>query len=224
MKISSVYGTAPEGEHPAILTGSETTKYPKGLRRIFGYLVLKPDQSAPLLDANGEPYYAVAVCNASEGKSPKSKPYKICKAMLQAREYNQIDAALGVPDPEHFLEKNKDGTNRIIWIRVEQRQSGDTAHSLVTHIRRPRDEVWECIEGEFDKRSIEDRPSVEDEEKRADKLFAELGGDKVLADLGDGMGLGKVAVGPSWLNADGTYRPLTPDEQERLPGEERWSI
>ncbi len=99
MKISSVFGNAPMGDHPAIFIAAETVKYPKGLRRVFGFLVLNVYLSAPLQNDQGHPIYSVDVCNASKGKNPKSKPHKICKAMLQPDEYDPIDAALEVPEP-----------------------------------------------------------------------------------------------------------------------------
>ncbi len=55
MKISSVYGNASCGEHPAIFIGVESARYPKGARDIFGFLVLKEDQSAPLQNDDGDP-------------------------------------------------------------------------------------------------------------------------------------------------------------------------
>ncbi len=190
MKISSVFGNAPNGDHPAIFIAAETVKYPKGLRRIFGFLVLNEDQSAPLQNEEGDPLYAVAVCNGSKGKNPKSKPHKICKAMLRSDEYDPIDAALEVPEPEHFTRRNEDGSHRVLWIRVEEKQTAGRQVSVVTHIKRPRDGEWECIEGQYEGRS------------RAAEQPSEPGARQ------------------SWLNPDGTYRSLTQDEEKSLPLDE----
>ena len=197
MKISSVFGNAPNGDHPAIFTAAETVKYPKGLRRIFGFLVLNEDQSAPLLNEEGDPLYAVAVCNGSKGKSPKSKPHKICKAMLRPDEYDPVEAALEVPEPEHFTHRNEDGSRRVLWVRVEERQTAGRQLSVVTHIKRPRDGEWECIEGQYEGRSR--APEQLEGRSRDPEQPSERG------------------ALPSWLNPDGTYRSLTEDEEKSLP-------
>ncbi len=151
--LVTAYGNAPEGEHPAIFMSARRTKL-VGMRLLFQFLILDSDQKTPLENEQGEPYYAVAVCNDSKCTSPKSKPYKICKAMLRPDEYDPIDVAIEIPNWEHFAERLPDGTRRIIWVRVERRGSTGQLVSLVTHIKSPRDGVWEPIEGKFEGRRL----------------------------------------------------------------------
>src|SRR5262249_42595706 len=86
--------------------------------------------------------------NKSEGTSPKSKPFKIRRAMLQPEEFKDLKLATKPPPPEHFTEPYGD-QYRILDIRVERRQT-DGKQVNVTHICRPRDGEWQCIEGEYD--------------------------------------------------------------------------
>ena len=60
--------------------------------------------------------------------------------MLTKEEYDPIDVCLGVPNFDNF---NK----RKMKIRVTTKGTG---MNFATHIQRPRDNEWECIEGEFD--------------------------------------------------------------------------
>jgi hypothetical protein len=72
------------------------------------------------------------------------------KAMLEADEYDPIAVACGLPPWEAFKQPRKDGRRRILGVRVDKRGSEAKPVSLVTHIKRPRDGVWECIEGQFE--------------------------------------------------------------------------
>ena len=60
--------------------------------------------------------------------------------MLTKEEYDPIDICLGLPNFDNF---NK----RKMKIRVTTKETG---MNFITHIKRPRDDQWECIEGEFD--------------------------------------------------------------------------
>jgi hypothetical protein len=141
------YGNAPAGEYKAIFTGTFPARYPKGQRLIFGFLLLDQNGRVPLFANDGTTELrAVAVCNLSNGENPKSKPYRICKAMLRQDEFDPIEAAMRVPPPEHFLPAALGEPRRLLGVRVARRNDA----SLVTDIQRPRDGVWECIEGKFE--------------------------------------------------------------------------
>ena len=134
------YTNCPSGEYWATFCNSEVKKYPRGKREIISFLILNEDKKTPRLNNKGEPYYSTIICNQSKGSSPKSKVSKIKKAMLTKEEYDPIDVCLGVPNFDHF---NK----RKMKIRVTTKGTG---MNFATHIQRPRDDQWECIEGEFD--------------------------------------------------------------------------
>jgi hypothetical protein len=150
-----VYGNSPEGEFPAILETVFTSKYPRGERLIFGFMVLQSDCKAALQDASGDYQYAVAVCNVSKGNNPKSKPAVICRAMLRAEEYKPLVHPTRPPEWGYFLEDLPDGNRRIVDVRVQRRTSAAGTVSNVTHIRRPRDGEWECIERQFEGKSAQ---------------------------------------------------------------------
>ena len=134
------YTNCPSGEYWAAFCNSEVKKYPKGKREIISFLILNEDKETPRLNNHGEAYYSTIICNQSKGSSPKSKVSKIKKAMLTKEEYDPIDVCLGVPNFDNF---NK----RKMKIRVTTKGTG---MNFATHIQRPRDNEWECIEGEFD--------------------------------------------------------------------------
>ena len=134
------YANCPSGEYWAAFCNSEVKKYPKGEREILSFLILNEDKKTPRQSNKEEAYYSVIVCNKSKGSSPKSKVNKIKKAMLTKEEYDPIDVCLGLPNFDNF---NK----RKMKIRVTTKGTG---MNFVTHIQRPRDNEWECIEGEFD--------------------------------------------------------------------------
>ena len=133
------YANCPSGEYWAIFFNSEIKKYPKGERQLLTFLILDEEQQ-PFLNNQGEAYYSVIVCNKSKGSSPKSKINKIKKAMLAIDEYDSIDIHLGLPELDKFYK-------RKMKIRVTTKGTG---MNFVTHIQRPRDNEWECIEGEFE--------------------------------------------------------------------------
>ena len=133
------YANCPSGEYWAIFFNSEIKKYPKGERQLLTFLILDEEQQ-PFLNNQGEAYYSVIVCNKSKGSSPKSKINKIKKAMLAIDEYDPIEIHLGLPEVDKFYK-------RKIKIRITTKETG---MNFITHIQRPRDDQWECIEGEFE--------------------------------------------------------------------------
>jgi len=133
------YTNCPSGEYWAIFFNSEIKKYPKGERQLLTFLILDEEQQ-PFLNNQGEAYYSVIVCNKSKGSSPKSKINKIKKAMLAIDEYDPIEIHLGLPELDKFYK-------RKIKIRITTKETG---MNFITHIQRPRDDQWECIEGEFE--------------------------------------------------------------------------
>ena len=133
------YANCPSGEYWAIFFNSEIKKYPKGERQLLTFLILDEEQQ-PFLNNQGEAYYSVIVCNKSKGSSPKSKINKIKKTMLAIDEYDPIEIHLGLPELDKFYK-------RKMKIRITTKETG---MNFITHIQRPRDDQWECIEGEFD--------------------------------------------------------------------------
>ena len=136
------YANCPSGEYWATFCNSEVKKSPRGKREIISFLILNEDKKTPRLNNKGEPYYSTIICNQSKGSNPKSKVSKIKKAMLTKEEYDPIDVCLGLPNFDNF---NK----RKMKIRVTTKGTG---MNFATHIQRPRDSQWECIEGEFEGR------------------------------------------------------------------------
>ncbi len=135
------YANCPSGEYWAIFFNSEIKKYPKGERQLLTFLILNEEQQ-PFLNNQGEAYYSVIVCNKSKGSSPKSKINKIKKAMLAIDEYDSIDIHLGLPELDKFYK-------RKFKVRVSSKNKN---YNFISHIQRPRDNEWECIEGEFEGR------------------------------------------------------------------------
>ena len=133
------YANCPSGEYWAIFFNSEIKKYPKGERQLLTFLILDEEQQ-PFLNNQGEAYYSVIVCNKSKGSSPKSKINKIKKAMLAIDEYDPIEIHLGLPELDKFYK-------RKFKVRVSGKNK---KYNFITHIQRPRDNQWECIEGEFE--------------------------------------------------------------------------
>jgi hypothetical protein len=133
------YANCPSGEYWAIFFNSEIKKYPKGERQLLTFLILDEEQQ-PFLNNQGEAYYSVIVCNKSKGSSPKSKINKIKKTMLAIDEYDPIEIHLGLPELDKFYK-------RKMKIRITTKETG---MNFITHIQRPRDDQWECIEGEFE--------------------------------------------------------------------------
>jgi len=135
----TAYTNCPSGEYWAIFSNSEIKKYPKGERQLLTFLILSEEQQ-PFLNNQGEAYYSIIVCNKSKGSSPKSKINKIKKAMLAIDEYDPIGIHLGLPELDKFYK-------RKFKVRVSGKNK---KYNFITHIQRPRDNQWECIEGEFE--------------------------------------------------------------------------
>ena len=136
----TAYANCPSGEYWAILSNSEVKKYPKGSREVLTFLILNDDKQTPKLNNKEEPYYSTIICNKSKGSNPKSKVSKIKKAMLTKEEYDPLDIHLGLPNISYFYK-------RIMQVRVTTKETG---MNFITHIQKPRDNQWECIEGEFE--------------------------------------------------------------------------
>ena len=143
------YGNAEPGDYPALFTGCFEAQYPKAIRLIVGFVILNPDRATPHDGADGGGLYAVAVCNRSEGTNPKSKPFLIRKAMLQPEEFADLRLSVNPPPPEHFETPYGD-RQRVLDIRVVCRHTDGRRVSLVTDICRPRDGVWQGIEGVYE--------------------------------------------------------------------------
>ena len=141
----TAYANCPSGEYWAILSNSEVKKYPnKGYREVLTFLILNDDKQTPKLNNKEEPYYSTIICNKSKGSNPKSKVSKIIKAMLTKEEYDPLDIHLGLPNISYFYK-------RIMQVRVTTKETG---MNFITHIQKPRDNQWECIEGEFEGKFI----------------------------------------------------------------------
>ena len=136
----TAYTNCPSGEYWAAFCNSEVKKYPKGKREILSFLILNDDKETPRLNNKEEPYYSTIICNESKGSSPKSKVNKIKKSMLNKEEYDPIDIHLGLPTIETFYK-------RILKVKVCPKTNNK---NFITHIQKPRDNQWECIEGEFE--------------------------------------------------------------------------
>jgi hypothetical protein len=140
----TAYANCPSGEYWAIFSNSEVKKYPKGSREVLTFLILNDDKQTPKLNNKEEPYYSTIICNKSKGSNPKSKVSKIKKAMLTKEEYDPLDIHLGLPNISYFYK-------RIMQVRVTTKETG---MNFITHIQKPRDNQWECIEGEFEGKFI----------------------------------------------------------------------
>ncbi len=135
----TAYTNCPPGEYQAILNKSDIKKYPKGEREILTFLILG-NNGLPLTNNKDEAYYSVIVCNKSKGESPKSKISKIKNTMLSKEEYDPITCRLGLPDISNFY-------GRKFKVRVAVK---DDYLTFITHIKRPRDNNWELIEGTYE--------------------------------------------------------------------------
>ena len=165
IRVKSI-SNCPSGEYPAVFCSSTIEQYPKGKRQVLSFLIFGED-GIPKQNNMGECYYAVAVCNPSNGSNPKSKIHKVLKAMLTKEEYDPVLSMLTLPDIEEFLNNNK--PPRFVYIRVNI-VGDEKKASVITHIQRPRDKEWECIEGEFEGKYI--LPSIKN--KNPKELFEKL--------------------------------------------------
>ncbi len=60
--------------------------------------------------------------------------------MFTKEEYDTLDIHLVVPTTSYFYK-------RIMRVRITTKETG---MNFITYIQRPRDNQWECIEGEFE--------------------------------------------------------------------------
>ena len=147
----TAYANCPSGEYWAIFSNSEIKKYPKGYREVLTFLILNDDKQTPKLNNKEEPYYSTIICNKSKGSSPKSKVNKIKRSMLSKEEYDPVNIHLGVPTIGTFY-------NRKLKVKVCLKSNNK---NFITHIHRPRDNQWECIEGEFEGKFITTTDPIE---------------------------------------------------------------
>jgi len=147
----TAYANCPSGEYWAIFSNSEVKKYPKGYREVLTFLILNDDKQTPKLNNKEEPYYSTIICNKSKGSSPKSKVNKIKRSMLSKEEYDPVNIHLGVPTIGTFY-------NRKLKVKVCLKSNNK---NFITHIHRPRDNQWECIEGEFEGKFITTTDPIE---------------------------------------------------------------
>ena len=141
------YGdNTPNGEYYAEFIALDLERFPLGQRQVFKFVILNEQTDMPCVDEYDDTMFAVAVCNASAGKSSKSKIVKITRALMSEEIYDPIKSLTEIPVPQELLYTKA-------HIRVKQKTSdrGKTV-SNITHIKRPRDGVWECIEAVFDKK------------------------------------------------------------------------
>ena len=177
--IFTAYGNAEPGDYPAQLIRTYTARYHTWPRFIYLFVILKSDRDTPHNGPDGAGLYAVAVCNNAEGKNPASKSYKIRRAMLEPEEAKDFETRLNPPSPEEFTKPFR-GRRRIVDIRVETRETNGKRVSVITHIRRPSDGEWACIEGMFQ------RDEKRDEDVEALSGFEEFAESAALEPQEDG--------------------------------------
>ena len=68
--------------------------------------------------------------------------------MLTEDEYEPLHSELALPSMDEYLPV-KGKPYRVIKVRVKK-VGDEKPVSLVSHIQRPRDKEWECVEGEFE--------------------------------------------------------------------------
>jgi hypothetical protein len=213
----SAYGNAPEGEHFAVLRTTSGEKFPDGMRYVVGFVIVNPEIKRPIEDADGHPLFAVAVCNLVKKGNAKSKQFKIRKALLREDEFDPIGNATSVPDWDHFKERLPDGSWNIVKVRVATRGEHGKNVSVVTHIQRPRDGVWESIEGKFEGNS-EGPPfpwiNLDGTRKalRAEEQAKLPGDQQLMYEVWNEA----PASGKPWFSDDGQFRELSPETMATL--------
>ena len=85
-----IYENAPKGEYNAIFTGAFKAPFgaKKAMRIVVGFLLLDRNCANPLVNAAGVELAAVSVCNNADESNPRSKSFRIRKAMLLAQEFD----------------------------------------------------------------------------------------------------------------------------------------
>lgn len=157
-KLKHYGNNTPDGEYYSIFLSIDEEYFPLGKRWVFKFAIIDKETNSPIHDEYDNPLFAVAVCNYSQMKSSKSKVVKVTRALL-SKDYDVIQSLSEVPHPEE-LEMTK------AFIRVQQRTSEKgKVVSNITHIKRPRDGEWECIESKFDT-SIKRELTMEDIQRK----------------------------------------------------------
>ena len=216
------YGNAEPGDYPALFTGCFEARFPKAKRLIFGFAILNADRRTAHDGPDGGGLYAVAVCNLSEGINPKSKPFRIRKAMLQPEEFADVTLAIRPPPPEHF-EARCGERLRVLDIRVARRDKDGRQVSVVTDICRPRDRVWQSIEGVYEGAAAgtrngrpfwlqEDGRAIRWEDHFAPRVNREEASEWLFWNQTTNDQLGR------WIRPDGTLLVLTDIEIAALQG------
>ena len=137
------YGdNTPDGEYYSVFLNIDDERFPLGKRFVFKFAIIDKNTDEPLLDDYDNPMFAVAVCNYSQMKSSKSKAVKVTRALLD-ESYDPIKSLSEIPHPEELY-----FTKTFIRVKQKTSEKGKTV-SNITHIKRPRDGVWECIESVF---------------------------------------------------------------------------
>lgn len=147
-----LYGTCPTGEFWVLYESVARVVFEgRGYRAVISFKVLNDERSEPLCDDEGDPYFAVIVCNYAKTDNPKSVLFKVRKAVLCADEFDPIDNAASVPEWDHFKSRRGNGERRFLKARVE-RAVGPNGHelSLVRAIQQPRDNEWFTVKQTFD--------------------------------------------------------------------------
>ncbi|WP_207479617.1 hypothetical protein [Arenibaculum pallidiluteum] len=224
---TTIYGNAPEGEYNAMLVSAEPARFNGSKapnRFVVGFALMNEQGTDTCEDPNGDTLYAVAVCNITKGGfNPKSKSVKIRKALLTADEYDPFKHARWVPEWDHFLKLRPDGTSQVFKIRTQWRSEGRKAVSVVTHIQRPRDGQWACIEGEFEgpnapsSRRREIKPAPEAPKEPAQAIPASSEGSPATKALPP---VWTERPPFKWLSRTGKRLTLTDDQINRLPAAE----
>ena len=144
--LISRYPNSPAGIYPAVFSNSKIVPYPIGERQVLEFLILKDNEKEPLTNEVGDNYYASIVCNPSDGTNPKSKIYKVIRAMLKEHESDPIKSSIIIPKLEHFF-PSKDKPNRIVYVEVEIKNKV----SLISKIKNSRESnKWHPINGVFE--------------------------------------------------------------------------
>ena len=144
--LISSYPNSPAGIYPAVLCKSKIVPYPRGERQVLEFLILKDNEKEPLTNEVGDNYYASIVCNPSDGTNPKSKIYKVIRAMLKEHDSDPIKSSIIIPKLEHFF-PSKDKPNRIVYVEVEIKNKV----SLISKIKNSRESnKWHPINGVFE--------------------------------------------------------------------------
>jgi len=144
--LISSYPNSPAGIYPAVFSKSKIVKYPIGKRQVLEFLILKDNEKEPLTNEVGNDYSASIVCNPSDGTNPKSKIYKVIRAMLKEHDSDPIKSSIIIPKLEHFF-PSKDKPNRIVYVEVERKNKV----SLISKIKNSRESnKWHPINGVFE--------------------------------------------------------------------------